>query len=82
MKKKEEKLEKVVKSKAPKEKKEKKEKKEGYFKGVNKELKMVSWPSFKEVMKYTISTIIFCVVICVFFILLNLLMSWVKGMFI
>lgn len=58
------------------------EKKDNYFKEVRKELKMVKWPTFKEVLKYTVSTIVFCLILCAFFILLNLLMSWVKGMFI
>ena len=68
-----------------KEKKKKKKnqvKKESYLKGVRKELKMVKWPTFKEVLKYTISTLVFCLVVCAFFILLNLFMSWIKGMFV
>lgn len=52
---------------------------DGYFKEVRKELKLVKWPSAKEVIKYTISTIIFCVILCGIFMLLNLLMSLVKG---
>lgn len=52
---------------------------DGYFKEVRKELKLVKWPSAKEVIKYTISTIIFCAILCGIFMLLNLLMSLVKG---
>ena len=63
---------KVVKSNAPK---------ESYFKQVQKELKLVKWPSFKEVLKYTISTIIMCLLLCALFMGLNLLLSIVKGWF-
>ncbi len=56
--------------------------KEGFFKGVRKELKLVKWPSFKEVLKYTCSTIVLCVILCAFFLLLNLGLSFVKGLFV
>ena len=62
--------------------KAKKTKKENYFKSVRKELKLVKWPSAKEVAKYTIATIIFCIALVFFFLLLNLFMSWIKGMFV
>ncbi len=60
-------------------KKKKTQKKENYFKSIKKELKLVKWPTFKEVIKYTLATIVFCVVLCAFFILLNMLMAWIKG---
>lgn len=72
----------MAKKEKSKDLKKKKAKKENYLTQVRKELKLVKWPSLKEVAKYTISTIIFCVIICVFFIILNLIMSWIKGMFI
>ncbi len=53
--------------------------KESYLKGVKKEMKLVKWPTFKEVVKYTIATVIMCLVVCGFFLLLNLLLSLVKG---
>ena len=64
-------------------KKEKKEKvkKENYFEGVRSELSKVKWPSKQEVLKYTVATIVFVVVLVVFFILLDLLMSAIKGGF-
>ena len=62
----------VVKSKA---------KKESYMKQVGKELKLVKWPSFKEVLKYTVSTIVMCLLLCALFMGLNLLLSIVKGWF-
>jgi preprotein translocase SecE subunit len=58
-----------------------KPKKESYAKQVSKELKLVKWPSFKEVLKYTISTIVMCILLCALFMLLNLLLSVVKGWF-
>ena len=63
------------------EKKEKKVKKENYFEGVRSELAKVKWPSRKEVIKYTIATIAFSVILVGFFILLDLLMSVIKGGF-
>jgi len=59
----------------------KKIKKEGFFKGIKKELKLVKWPSAKEILKYTIATIIFCIVIVAFFEVLNIIMAYVKGLF-
>lgn len=69
--------------KKEKTKKQTKIKKEGYLKGVSKELSNVKWPDKKEVFKYTISTIIFVLVVVGFFVLLTMGMSWlikvVKG---
>ncbi len=61
------------------EKKKVKVKKESFFVGVRKELSLVAWPSKKNVSKYTISTVIFILFVTGFFILLNLLLSVVKG---
>ena len=55
--------------------------KESYFKKVGKELKLVKWPTAKDVLKYTISTIVFCIILCALFMLLNLILSIVKGWF-
>ena len=57
-------------------------KKENYFKGVAKEMKLVKWPTFKDVVKYTIATLILCIIVCGFFLLLNLLLSIIKGWFV
>ena len=70
-------------AKTSKKKKENsKVKKEGYFKSVIKELKLVKWPTWKEVLKNTIATIVLIVIVVVFFLLLNLLLSIVKGWFV
>ena len=55
----------------------KKVKKEGYLKGVSKELSKVKWPEKKEIFKYTVSTIIFILVVVGFFVLLTMGMSCV-----
>ena len=65
--------------KASKTKKEIKQPQEGYFKQVRKEMKLVKWPSAKDVLKYTISTIIFCVVLCLIFMGLTAIMSLIRG---
>lgn len=62
--------------KKEKAKKQQKAKKVGYFKGVSNELSKVKWPDKKEVFKYTISTIIFVLVVVGFFVLLTMGMSW------
>lgn len=64
-----------------KKEKNKKVKKEKFSVGLKKEMKMVKWPSFKELVKYTIATIIFCIIFVAFFELLSILMAYVKGMF-
>ncbi len=57
----------------------KKEVKENYFKGVKKEMELVKWPDFKSVMKNTVATVVLCLVIAIFFILLTLGLSVIKG---
>lgn len=70
----------IVKSKKIIKKQTKKEeKKEGLIKGIKKEIKLVKWPEKKEIIKYTISTLVFCIVVALFFVLLTYLLSVVKG---
>ncbi len=71
----------VMPKKENKKNKVKKVKKENYFGGVKKELKQVKWPEMKDVWKYTLATVIFILIFVGFFVLLNLLMSVIKGMF-
>ena len=54
-------------------------KKKHFWKDYRAELKKVKWPTAKEVLKYTISTVVFCLILCCLFMLLNLLLSVVKG---
>lgn len=72
---------KKVKSNKPKKEKTKKVKKESFFEGVRSELSKVKWPTKKEVGKYTMATIGFVVVLVLFFILMSLIMSLIKGAF-
>lgn len=69
--------------KEKKDKKEdkKKDKKDGYFAQVNRELKKVVWPSALDVAKYSLAVIIFCVLLCLFFIGIDLIASFIKGLF-
>ena len=52
----------------------KKSNKESYLSGVKSELKKVSWPKFKDILKYTFATIIFCLILAGFFSILNLIL--------
>ncbi len=56
-------------------------KKESFTKGIKKEMKLVKWPSAKEIVKYTIATVIFCIILIVFFELLNMILAYIKGLF-
>ena len=60
---------------------EKKTKKESFTKGIKKELKLVKWPSAKEIIKYAIATVIFCVILVIFFEILNMILAYIKGLF-
>ena len=66
---------------AKKEKERKEKSKKGFFKSIREEMKKVKWPTFKEILKYTIATIVFCLIIIAFFQVLDLLISIVKGLF-
>ena len=75
-------IKKVTKKGTKKVKKQKETKrKEGFFKGIKVELKKVTWPSKKDILKYSIATLVFCIVVMVFFQLLDFLLSIVKGVF-
>ncbi len=75
-------VKKVKNSKPKKAKKEnKKVKQENYFVGVKNELSKVKWPTKKEVFKYTVATIIFIIILVLFFILMSLIISFIKGAF-
>ena len=60
-------------------KKEKKKNNDSYLSGVKFELKKVSWPKFKDIIKYTLATVVFCLVLAGYFSLLNLILSLIKG---
>lgn len=60
----------------------KKEKKETFLKGVKEEMKKVEFAKGKTVLKYSLTTIFLVLFIVVFFVLINLLSSFIKGLFI
>ena len=74
-------LEAPKKEKAEKKEKEHKDKKEGYFSKVRREMRKVVWPTVGEVFKYSLAVILFCVVLCLFFLGINAIASLVKGLF-
>lgn len=59
----------------------KKVKKNGYFKEVGKELSKVKWPDKKDIIKYTIATIVCVLIVVGFFLLLTMGMSWIVEVF-
>lgn len=78
---KKEKENKVKKDKKQNNKPTTKQPKEKFFAGIKRELKLVKWPTFKEIVKYTIATVVFCLILVAFFELLNALMAFIKGLF-
>ena len=72
MSKKEEKISKKNVEKKTKKVKKEKIKKQSFLSQVKAEMKKVSWPSGKDVLKYSIATLVFCLIVCGFFQLLNL----------
>ncbi len=72
-------VEEPKKEKKEKKEKEHKDKKEGYFSKVRREMRKVVWPTAGEIVKYSLAVIIFCVVLCLFFLGINAIASLVKG---
>ncbi len=70
-----------TKEKKKKEKNKQEKHKEGYFKELKEQLKKVIWPSGKDMFKYTFSTILFIVLFVLFFQLIDVISSFVKGLF-
>ena len=77
-----EKSSKSEKKKNGKDKKKSSAKKEGYFKSLNKELEEVVWPKGSEVLKSTVAVIVICLILVGFFELTQLLVAFVKGLFV
>ncbi len=53
--------------------------KENYFSQVKGELKKVKWPTKKEMIKYTISTLCFVILFALFFYIIGALFALLKG---
>ena len=77
------KKDKKVKNVDKKEKKENKNGKDNFFTLVRKEMKLVTWPTRKNVVKYSIVTILMIILLALFFIgisaLFSLLYNLVQG---
>lgn len=56
------------------------EEKKGYIKEVKSEMKKVKWPTKKEMIKYTISTLVFVVAFALYFFGIESLFAFVKGL--
>lgn len=70
-----EKTAKEKKVKVVKKTKEVKVKKEGFFKSLKSEFKKVRWPNKKEMVKYSIATIVFVLFFGIFFYILEIIMT-------
>ena len=55
-------------------------KKDSFLKEVKKELKKVSWPSKKNMVKFSITTICFIVIFSLFFFGLDSIFAFIKGL--
>ncbi len=51
----------------------------GWFKEAFKEFKKVRWPSRKEMIKYSIATIVFILFFALFFYLIEIIIFFIKG---
>ncbi len=60
--------------------KKKNVRKESFFKEVKKEMKKVSWPSKKNMIKFSITTICFIIIFSLFFFGLDSLFAFIKGL--
>lgn len=60
--------------------KKKEVKKESFFKQVKKELKKVSWPSKKNMVKFSVTTICFILFFSIFFFGLDSVFAFIKGL--
>ena len=51
-----------------------------YLKEVKSELKKVKWPTKKDIIKYTISTLVIVVFFAIYFVGIESLFSFIKGL--
>ena len=64
-----------------KESKKNADKKDGYLKTIGRELKKVVWPNAGDIAKYSVAVIIFCIGLVLFFLAVDALASFIKGLF-
>jgi len=53
----------------------------GFVKGLKKEMAQVKWPSSKEMVKYTVATLVFVIFFGGYFYLINFLFALLKELF-
>ena len=58
----------------------KEETKKTYFEEIKEEMKKVKWPTKKEMVKYSISTICFVVLFALYFFGIESLFAFIKGL--
>ena len=58
----------------------KNEEKNSYFKEIKSEMKKVKWPTKKEMVKYSISTIGFVIIFALYFFGIETLFAFIKGL--
>lgn len=51
-----------------------------WFKDVKKEVSQVTWPSKKDLIKYSIATVVFVVFFSTYFYLISILMAFLKSL--
>ena len=74
-------MKKETKKETPKTKEKTSEVKTSYFKGLKMELSKVKWPESKNIVKYTIATLVFVFILALFFEGLNFIQALIKGIF-
>ena len=56
-------------------------KRENFLKNVISEMKKVKWPEFKNVAKYFLATLVFCLILVGYFQGLDFISSIIRGLF-
>lgn len=51
-----------------------------WFKNVKKEVSQVTWPSKKDLIKYSIATVVFVIFFSTYFYLISILMAFLKSL--
>jgi len=56
-----------------------KQKKTSFMRGVRHEFKKIVWPSRKNLIKYSVATVLFVILMALFFLLLSFLAAFLQG---
>lgn len=74
-------MKKEIKKKPTKKAVKKEKTKANFFKNMKLELSKVNWPESKNILKYTIATLVFIVILAIFFEGLNFIQAAIRGLF-